>query len=553
MLTRPPAGLARLGVILAALSLFAITFREGIERGYDQTIPIGTVSRVALAISSYLTEMVYQEHGYVLDSTIFHKLESRGISRDPDVVARLGMKVPENLKNAVFIDEILDSMVRDIPNYPARPDLSGFGTDDVGLVTFTKLAFFLFGRHVRAFYYLFFLIYGATVITALIERRDSPLSQCAIIGFMAVMYIFFFHSPQFLNTKSDALGTVWSPHFITQLGVIPLLHIVLMMINRVPFTASKLSAVAFQSLIVAFVLHIRATGVYLPIVLSVIAVGYCLLEWMNAHREKIHVSILSILKPSWPAFVSIAIVILFIQVSLSARHRVYLQEGGLGYHTYWHSIYYALQMHPQFYKRFGAMHENLTGDAMPIAAIRHYLKEHPEVDKPEIYRPTGGFKSGHMDRLARLAFMDFVSQHPKFVLETFVKYKAPVMFEYIAETISAEWAHLSSSSRGAAIVAALLAAAWLSRRPEETRIYLQFTVCVCIMALAAFGMIFLTVPGLNDPETILAVQFAALLLLILGLSRAFRRVHVPAAGRRGRGPTFSSQYMYVSWPWPRLG
>lgn len=513
---------ASLGVTLAAFLLFIVTFHHGIQRGYDQVIPVGNVSRVVLAIASYLTEIAYGERGYVLDYSLYRQLESRGISRDPAVVAPLGLTAPDNLKNAAFIDAVLDGMLKDIPNYPPKPTLSGHSTEDVGLVTFTKLAFFLFGRHIRAYYYLFFLIFAATVITAFIERRNSLQSQCLILTFMLLFYLFCFYSPQFLNTKANALGTFWNPHFITQLGVIPLLHILLMMIDRVPFTPEKVSAVIAQSLVIGLVIHIRSTGVYLPIALFVAALGCCVVQWWSARGETARASLQSIARLSWPAVVAIVTVVIFIQTALSARHPVYRVDGAFGRHTYWHSIYYSLQFHPQFQARFGAMHENRTGDAMPYAGVRWYLKQHPELDTAAIYAPNGELRIPDMERLARLAFMEFVRRHPKFVFEMYLKYKAPIMFGYIGETISAEWRHMSRLGRVMAAVAALLAAAWLSGRPEHRQLYRRFTACVCAIALTAFGMIFMTVPGFNDPETILAVQFAALLLVVLGLSHCCR-------------------------------
>src|SRR5262244_789465 len=136
---------ASLGAAFAALVLFAITFCGGIERGFDQTMPVGNVSRVVNALASYLTELAYGESGYAFTYFIANELNSRGLSREPSTVARFGRKVPDNLTDALFIDGILDGMWKEIPSYPPKQDLQGFGADDVGLVTFTKLAFFLFG------------------------------------------------------------------------------------------------------------------------------------------------------------------------------------------------------------------------------------------------------------------------------------------------------------------------------------------------------------------------------------------------------------------------
>ena len=51
----------------------------------------------------------------------------------------------------------------------------------MGYVDFAKLAFYLFGLHIRAFYYLFFLIYGLSLLVALIERHRDPMGHVYVI------------------------------------------------------------------------------------------------------------------------------------------------------------------------------------------------------------------------------------------------------------------------------------------------------------------------------------------------------------------------------------
>jgi hypothetical protein len=65
----------------------------------------------------------------------------------------------------------------------------GLGGDDVGYVDFAKIAFFLFGLQIRALYYLFFLIYGLTLLCALIERNRDRLGQVILLTVAGMIYV----------------------------------------------------------------------------------------------------------------------------------------------------------------------------------------------------------------------------------------------------------------------------------------------------------------------------------------------------------------------------
>ena len=156
-------------IAIAAFLIFGVTFRAGIDRGMDQLITWEGYGRVLNAIAAVITEQQFHQGGYALSNCIHNELGRRGITADPEIAKRFGMTVPQNLR-ANFLDKVIEDVRRDLPNLSHNCDgtIRGLGADDLGYVDFAKLAFSLFGFQIRAFYYLFFLLYGLTLLAALI-------------------------------------------------------------------------------------------------------------------------------------------------------------------------------------------------------------------------------------------------------------------------------------------------------------------------------------------------------------------------------------------------
>src|SRR5947207_477010 len=83
-----------------------------------------------------------------------------------------------------------------------------------------------------------------------------------------------------------------------------------------------------------------------------------------------HISPRSLLRPSriW--------VVHAIYIS-QVLNPIYARMGATGSHTVWHSIYYSLQIHPDWNTKYGESHRHATGDNQPWAGAENYLTRHP--------------------------------------------------------------------------------------------------------------------------------------------------------------------------------
>ena len=220
----------------------------------DKMVGWGAYGRILHAISAIMTEQRYRQGGYALSSCIHNELERRGFSDNPEVAKRLGTTVPENLR-ARYLDEAIENMQRrDLPQVSDHCALSirGIGADDVGYVDFAKLAFYLFGSHIRAFYYLFFLIYGLTLFVSLGERYRDLMGQIILLIVAGVIYASCYYSDFLLLPDPGGLGNMLNPRFMPVLALVPGLHLLLMLVDRVPPTWWRVAIVLFQSGIIFF-------------------------------------------------------------------------------------------------------------------------------------------------------------------------------------------------------------------------------------------------------------------------------------------------------------
>jgi len=500
-------------VTLIAFFLFGATFRTGIHYGMDHKVSWEAWGRVSQAISAIMTAERYGEGGYALSDLIFSELNARGFTGNPEVAQKLGKNVPENLQ-ASFLDDVLQRMWRDLPNISehGRTGMRGLGADDIGYVDFVRVAFSMFGVHIRSLYYLFFVIYGVSLLLALVERAQDRVGQGVILITASIVYASCYYADFLLLPEPQGSGNMMNPRFMPVLGLIPTVHILLVMVDGVRPQWPKVALLLPQAGFVFFAVHIRATAFWLvaALVLAMILLSLPLIG--DALRGKTSLRVLArrFLIAQWPAIMSLLIVFGGLQIVSLSLHRSYKEGGWLQHHAIWHSIYYSLQFHPRFFEKYGAAHNGMVGDAMPIAAALAYVKEHPHEDKPEIYLVPGHLKYSEMERLSKLAFFQFLQRDPWFVVEAFAAKGAHIVDILRRET----WLAWSTPTwERIAFLSGLVTIGMLaSLSLDAFRRLWQFAVVFSLGAIASLAIPFLTVvyaPVMS--EGVMAVQIMMLI------------------------------------------
>src|SRR5215831_2244345 len=430
-------------VALIAFFMFAGTFRTGIAYGMDRKVGWEAWGRVLQAVAAVMTEERYGEGGYALSNLIFYELSSRGFTGDPDIVQKFGLTVPENLQ-ASFLDGVLQRMSRDLAAVPeyGRDAMRGLGADDVGYVDYARIAFAMFGLQVRSFYYLFFVIYGISLLLALVERAHDRVGQGVILATAAVVYASCYYADFLLSPEPSGPGNMMNPRFIAVLGLIPTVHILLAMVEGVRPRLSKIALLLPQAGFVFFAVHMRATGVWLvaALVLAVLILSFPFIAEAIKGRAVPRRLLSRFLIAQWPALMALLVVFGGLKAVSLSLHPTYKEGGWLQQHAMWHSIYFSLQYHPAFVKKYGAAHYGMVGDPMPLGAALAYVKAHPEEDKPEIYLVPGHLKPSAMERLVKLALFEFLRKDPWFVVET-LAIKSKILYDTMVRETRLAWSN----------------------------------------------------------------------------------------------------------------
>jgi hypothetical protein len=537
-----PACSTILNVIIAvvALLIFGATFRAGIDRGMDQMVTWEGYGRILNAISAVMTEQRFRQGGYALSDCIHNELERRGLTSDHEITKRIGVSFPQNLR-APFLDKVLEDMEHDLSKLPDQcaQAIRGLGADDVGYVDFAKLAFYLFGAHIRAFYYLFFLIYGLTLFVALIERHRDPMGQIILLSAAGLVYVSCYYSNFLLLAEPSGSGNMVNPRFMPVLALIPGIHLLLILVDKAAPNWWRVAIVLFQSSVIFFAIHIRASAIWwIPVLLLAAVVLFLLtLKGGKGRPEGWRAKAYRGLVAQWPALVSIVVILGSLQLVVWSLHPIYREGGWLSYHAVWHSIYYSLQFHPNYVEKYSAYHEGKEEDEMPIAGALAYLKEHPEEDKPELFITGRSLKYSAMERLVRLAFFEFLRRDPWFVFETFVIVKPKFIWDTFVDTTVTEWKHARWRACLLFFAAIALIGGMAARQPVEMERLSRLAAVVTLGAVTSLFIPLLTlVYAQVMTEEIMAMQMAGVLLL--GLAAA----HLMRAAARYRLWTLDPRY-----------
>jgi hypothetical protein len=455
-----------------------------------------------------MTAERYGEGGYALSDYVFSELYARGFTGDdPEIVQKFGMKVPENFQ-ASFLDNVLQRMWQDLPSISedGRKAMRGLGADDIGYVDFVRAAFWTFGLHIRSLYYLFFLIYGISLLLALVERAQDRVGQGIILITASIVYASCYYADFLLAPEPTGSGNMMNPRFMPVLGLIPTVHIILVLVDGIRPKWSKMALLIPQACFVFFAVHVRATAVWLlaALVLAMFILSLPLIMDGVRSRAAFRVLASRLLNAQWPALMSLMIILGGLKIVSISLHPSYKEGGWLQHHAMWHSIYYSLQYHPAFVERYGADHYGMAGDAMPVGAALAYVKEHPDEDKPEIYLVPGerALKYSEMERLSKLAFFQFLQRDPWFVVEAFAVKGTAIVDVLSLETRLAWsipagediWWQGASTWQRIGLLSGLVTIGMLASRSSGAfRRLWQFAAIFSVGAVASLAIPFLTV------------------------------------------------------------
>jgi hypothetical protein len=471
-------GIASCAAFIVALLLLAAMLATLFEKNLINTLAPQSADRELYGIAAALTKLRFGVGGSAIDMRILATLRRGGITDDP--LPELGESYPENLRDPT----LLQSALREAQTIDVAPprtytnaagdyvDLTGFTGEDIGIGTYTLLAFTMFGLNIPALTYFYFVIVTASLVLYGIGHGRCVGAMAAATIMTLALYVVVcvnfinFVPAGFMNPLS---GTdIVDPRFLGTIAALPVLHVIALWAspdNRLG--VRDYVVLAPQSLIFAFALQIRA-----PVIWAVLAMlaFWAMIVVRTACRDR---SLRSLWQ--WRASRSVftlatvlavlATVRILAVVSLSP---VYAAEGDIARHTFWQGLLSSLQLTPEWDQKYSASVNGAEGDAMPATMARIAIMKLPPDQQRQYLTGDGVLKRTALEKFSRIAFFDIAWHDPRFVLYTFFVAKPLRIAQSEALFFRGLFAGLPVWN-ALVPVAVLVALIWLAARHCEVR------------------------------------------------------------------------------------
>jgi hypothetical protein len=416
------AWLASCSAFAVAVLLLGAMLWTLFEKNLVSTLTQQGWTRELYGISAALTKLRFGIGGSAIDQRLFAALLRSGLTREPDPA--YGVRYPDNFRDTQLLQSaLLQAQTIDLPPPAPAVDLIGFSGDDIGLGTYSYLAFRAFGVNIPALTYLYFVIVTASLVLYGIGHWRSVGAMAAVVAVTLALYVVvcadfmnFLGSSKFFSGPGIDLK---DPRFLGTIAAIPLLHVIVMW-TRPNYRLGPLDyvVVALQAAIFAFALQIRS-----PVVWAVLALSaFWLMTGTLALRRGQSLRSLWDWRQSRSALIPITVLAILGSAQLLAAatlHPLYRAQGDVPRHMFWQGLLTSLQLNPKWDAKYLSSVDNYAGDMMPEEVARVAIMKLPPEERQQYLRDDGWPRRTALEKFARLAFFDFLRNDPKFVAHTF--------------------------------------------------------------------------------------------------------------------------------------
>jgi hypothetical protein len=452
--------------MLAVLAIGAV-FWLGLQRGMDRVLTFGPQSEenaIAIAIS----ELVYGVDGYLTHYKVLEALQE-AVHRGTD--GAHDPKLELNVRNGALINEGISAATSLGPLpltqvFVADGGLRTMVYDDVGIVDFVKVAFATFGFRIESLYYLFFAALLLSTVAFALQFWSKPFAQILLVCTVSAFLIE-------LQSQVFYLGmpTFWGMRHGSTLGLVPTLHLALLLAYRCKLNLAALGLASIQVAILVLAIKMRGSAVWAVILLGGLTVVLAYAAWRQADERS--VSKLVRLVVRWPLLLVLAGMAINGLYTNSKLHPVYFTDDVLPYHGAWHSAFLGLNISPEFWPLTGVVDgAAATTDSLGYVAAVAYLKKQRFMRlESEYLSPwTSTYKMRLHDNIMRRVVLDLVVNHPTEAASLYLYWK-PIqtlaIVQLVLKKISLEtWLAVLL---GAALLAGLLLICQPTAEPREFR------------------------------------------------------------------------------------
>jgi hypothetical protein len=481
--------------VAITIGLAAWIFQIGVHKNLAGTLNGNEWSRYLYGIAAALTKAKTGVGGFVADDPISVALLRGGLTDNERIANELGWPFPSNLANAALLERALQR-AQALHIETVRPWL--VGSDDVGLVTFSRMAFATFGTHVTSLYYAYFVLLSIALI-AFISRFSAHVP--ALVALLLVTAaLFVITGSDFVNVErsyppfvGEPGSDVKDPRAFGMIAAVPALHLLMTWLGRARLRWWDYLALGAQAIVLAFAFHVRS-----PVAWIVMALTGCwvALLWRRSGRRAVLGTALD-----WRSGLSVYPLAVFIAaiagtsvIVAASLHPLYRQERAYPYHPVSPGLIYSLQFHPQWPARYAASVNHTYVDATYTEIAKIRIAQLPVEARAQHLTREGWPTREAIARFSREYFLRFLRDDPLFVAQTFLIYKPAAIAHSIWLFHSSALRGVTALQWGGLVTALVLAAAVLAAMGGEVVLWQVG------LAAAAFSILSL-LPNLISPAT----------------------------------------------------
>jgi hypothetical protein len=230
-------------------------------------------------------------------------------------------------------------------------DTYTLGHIDIGFVDYAKLSFVLFGHNTEGFVYLYVLLLAISIVLYYLQYKNNNRATSLAIIFLASHLLII----NALPVIGPQLETVFNYRFISVLGILPLLHLVTIIVEKVAINFRSFLVAFLQATILFFVIWIRSSAFWFVLCICIVFLWVALKMFSRRVAAKEIDSentgpIKHLVLISWPVLLVIGFSIGLGMYETHIRETYYKNQY-VG-HLKWWSIYTGLAIHPDISKKY---------------------------------------------------------------------------------------------------------------------------------------------------------------------------------------------------------
>jgi hypothetical protein len=496
------SGIVRNVCVLAAIFfLFGLSMYHSYSLGQYRTMYDNPIYRWRISMAVALSELRDPPlRGFVAYGSIVDYLNQHGLA----IMAGEALPLPslEAVKKLIYDPERLEELLRSAATVPIDNNLTPVPIvgSEKGEASFYYWSFRLFGIHLTSLWYFYFVLLGLSVLAFFLTFWREPfcilLLLLYLIGHLYMVDV----------ASADIFQTVHNSRFFPVLGLLPSMHMALLILRRAPPRLGNVALAIYQTLLLYFVIFNRVEAAWQ--IGAILAIAIIALTWGKTIRKTAIAS--------WPA----ALVVLgglafFAYEHVTLDRTAYAVETKN--HTFWDPLLSGtISVSPELTALYG-LEQPPYSDTMDYFIARKYLIEHNDTASPiaEVKDGVvvGSFAMRNMgayDHVLRKVFFEIVREHPWLVAWSFLYQKPRAELALLSESTLIDrpnilWWCVFLAAASGMIVSAL---GGLTIRRDKITVSVA---AICVSALLSLATVFIF-PSVDIPDTLLLFLLVLLLL-----------------------------------------